>query len=111
MIIQDSMRCAASVTEEGHFLADEIDIWIDTLQRMNNGTFKDPKTENGYTIRKLDADNIPSCDKCKYYFNGKDECRKYPPIMVDKQGIVYDRMYPHVPYKDDWCGEFERGTL
>jgi len=50
-----------------------------------------------------------SCDKCKYFYDSENnsECRRYPPVMVDKLGVGYERMYPSVPYKDDWCGEFE----
>jgi hypothetical protein len=46
----------AKLTEEGYFLVDQLEIWIDTLVQMNDGIFQDSKTGNAFKIRRINLE-------------------------------------------------------
>ena len=58
MIIKDAYANAnvAQLTEEGYFLIDQLEIWLDTLVQMNDGIFQDPKTGNAFKIRRVNLE-------------------------------------------------------
>jgi len=46
-----------------------------------------------------------NCKKCKY-FDGDEECRRFPPVYIAEgvQDSIF--LFPQVS-KSDWCGEFK----
>ena len=72
MIIKDWTENAnvAQVTEEGYFLVDQLEIWLDTLVMMNEGVFQDPKTGNAFEIRRINLEEELNKGR-DFYGNGK----------------------------------------
>lgn len=59
MLIRDGTENTnvARLTEEGYFLVVQLEILLDTLVQMNDGIFKDPKTDNAFKIRRINLEN------------------------------------------------------